>query len=360
MLRQFKYFGVNLEDYFKFHLLTLWFIMKKQSILLAICFIPAILFSSCTRDKNEPMPQSTVSRLYVSNADTDAAVLNTIIFDPADQSVFPTAYSYNSQLPDGNGILFDPFSGTVFQVSRKNRNIRTFTVNTDGTLANKNSFIDEGLTSARELAFDRSRNMLYIASNTDSAIYVYNNANTLSGSVAANKKLKLNGQPWGIHLDGDRLFVVIDQDRVEVQLFESASTLVVGTISPTKKITISGAIRLHGITYSEARDALILTDIADPSSTVDGAVYIIDGANVKFTGTGTVVTPSRVISGINTGLGNPVDVAWDDREGKDLIYIAEKANRKILIFRFTDKGNVAPAVNHTLSTFPEALYIDAR
>ena len=342
------------------HLLPLEFIMKKQSILLAICLIPAILFIKCAKDKNEPMPQSTISRLYVSNADTDAAILNTLIFDPADQATFQEAYAFNSQLPDGNGILFDPFSGTVFQVSRKNKNIRTFTVNTDGTLINKNSFIDEGLTSAREMAFDKSRNMLYVSSNTDSAIYVYTSASTLTGTVTANKKLKLDGQPWGIHLDGDRLFVVIDQDKVEVQLFESASALVVGTISPTKKITVAGARRLHGITYSEERDALILTEIADPSSVVDGAIYIIEEANAKFTVTGAVVTPGRVISGTNTGLVNPVDVAWDDRQGKDLIYIAEKTNKKILVFRYADDGNIIPLINHVLSTSPEALYIDAR
>lgn len=336
--------------------------MKYQNLLLSICFLPAILLSGCTKDKNEPMPQSTVSRLYVSNADTDAAVPNTLIFDPADQSAFKDPYSFNSQLPDANGILFDPFSGTVFQVSRKNKNVRTFTVNTDGTLTNKNSFIDEGLMSARAMAFDRTRKMLYIASSADSAIYVYNDAGTLTGSVTAGKKLKLDGQPWGIHLDNDRLFVVIDQGRAEVQLFEGASSLIVGKITPTKKITVSGATRLHGITYSAGRDVLILTDIAEATSTgfdTDGSIYIIEGANAKFTA-GTAVNPGKTIKGSNTALGNPVDVAWDDRAGKDLIYIAEKASRKILVFKFADIGNATPFVNLSLTSSPEALYLDAR
>lgn len=336
--------------------------MKKQNLLQVICILPLIILSGCTKDDNEPMPQSTVSRLYVSNADTDASVSNTLIYDPADQSKFKEPYKFISLLPDANGIFFDPYSGTVFQVSRKNKNIKTFEVKTDGSLANKNSFIDEGLTSAREMAFNRSLDILYVASNADSAIYVYEKASTLKGTVSASKKLKLNGQPWGIHLDDDRLFVVIDQARAEVQLFEGASALVVGTIIPTKKIIVTGATRLHGITYSPERDVLILTDIGEPvlpGFDADGSVYIIAGANASFTA-GTAVIPSKTIRGINTGLGNPVDVAWDDRTDKDLIYIAEKARRKILVFKFTNNGNVAPALSVDLTTSPEDIYLDAR
>ncbi|MFA6944905.1 MAG: hypothetical protein WC220_03290, partial [Pedobacter sp.] len=292
--------------------------MKARILFLKIFILPLLLLTACVKDENEAMPQSTVSRLYVSNADTDAAVNNTMIFDPADQAKFTEPYKFNSQLPDGNGILFDPYSGVVFQVSRLNKNIRTFKVNTDGSLVNKNSFIHEGLLSAREMAFDRTRDVLYISSNIDSAIYVYNDASTLKGTVMADKKLKLNGQPWGIHLDNNRLFVVIDQARTEVQLFDDASSLLVGPISPTKKITVTGATRLHGITYSSSRDILILTDIAEATAAgfdSDGSIHIITDAAAKFTALGAAILPSKTIKGVLTGLGNPVDVAWDDREG---------------------------------------------
>lgn len=334
--------------------------MKTRILHLAIFLLSSICFSSCTKDENAAMPKSTVSRLYVSNADTDAAVSNTMIFDPANQAELKDPYLFNSQLPDANGILFDPFSGTVFQVSRLNKNIRTFKVNTDGSLTNKNSFIHEGLTSARAMAFDRSRNMLYVSSNADSAIYVYENAGSLTGTVTANKKLKLNGQPWGIHLENNSLFVVIDQARAEVQLFEQASELVVGAITPTKKISIMGAIRLHGITYSSDKDVLILTDIAEATNAgfdSDGSVYVITDASSKFTNSGSIVTPTSTIKGALTGLGNPVDVVWD---GDKLIYIAEKARRKILVFKYADSGNIAPSVIANLTSSPEAIYLDAR
>ncbi len=335
--------------------------MKYPTFLTIVCLLPVLILSACKKDDNEPLPQSTVSRLYVSNADTDAAVMNTMIFDPADSTSLESSYGFDSKLPDANGIFFDPYSGTVFQVSRQEKNIRSFTVNTDGTLVNKSSFIDEGLLSAREIAYDRSRKTLYVSSNIDSAIYVYGGIDTLGGTERATKKLKLNdGQPWGIHLDEDNLFVVLDQQKVEVQLFETASSLQVGIITPTKKITITGATRLHGITYSPERDILILTDIGDASSGADGAIFIIEKAEAKFTAEGAQITPTRTIKGIATGLGNPVDIAFDKREGKELIYVAEKANKKILVFKLADSGNVSPSISGTLKTSPEAIYLDAR
>lgn len=337
--------------------------MKKRIIVEVLCLLPLFILSACTKDDNEPMPQSTVSRLYVSNADTDAAVANTMIFDPADQTAFKVPYKFDSKLPDANGILFNAFSGTVFQVSRKNKNIRTFKVNTDGSLAQANSFVDEGLLSAREMAYDRTRDVLYVSSNIDSAIYVYTKASTLTGTVVAYKKLKLNGQPWGIHLDNNRLFVVIGLARAEVQLFEEISELAVGNISATKKITITGAVRLNGITYSADRNVLLLTDIVEATSTgfdTDGAIYIIKDADAQFAAGGKAVSPSSTIKGLNTLLGNPVDIAWDDRTTKDLIYVAEKAGRKILTFKYADNGNVKPAVIAVLTSSPEAIFLDAR
>ncbi|WP_411274766.1 hypothetical protein [Daejeonella sp.] len=327
-------------------------------------FLPIVaLLCGCTKDDNKPLLQSTVSRLYVSNADTDASVMSTIIFDPADGAKLDIPDKFDTKLPDGNGIVFDPFSGTVFQVSRQAKNIKSFTVKPNGSLTNKASFIDDGLISAREIAFDRVRKTLYVASNTDSSLYVYIGADTIAGTARASKKLKLNGQPWGIHFENGSLFVVIDQDKAQVQLFENASSLVVGTIVPNKTINVIGARRLHGITYSSSRDALILTDIGEATgsgSASDGKVYIIEAALAKFTAMGAAITPTRTISGLATGLGNPVDVAWDSRADKDLIYVAEKANKAIQVFKFGDNGNATPFRTAALSSSPEAIYLDAR
>ncbi|WP_291404140.1 hypothetical protein [Daejeonella sp.] len=337
--------------------------MKKFIYISFTILFTLFIQYSCTVDENEAMPQSSISRLYVSISTIDASVNNTLIFDAANPTTLSEPYKFDSKLPDANGIIFNPYSGTVFQVSRKNKNIRTFKVNTDGSLTNANSFVDEGLLSAREMAYDRNRDVLYLSSNIDSAIYVYTKASTLTGTVSAFKKLKLNGQPWGIHLDNNRLFVVIGLSRNEVQLFENVSELAVGNIVPSKKITINGANNLHGITYSATRDVLLLTDIAISSGggfDSDGVIYKISNVSTQFTASGKVVNPNGIIKGLNTNLGNPVDITWDDREDKNFIYVAEKANRKILIFKYTDVGDVKPLIFSNLENSPEAIFLDAR
>lgn len=337
--------------------------MKKFIyISFAILFVLFIQYS-CTVDENEAMPQSSISRLYVSISSTDASVTNTLIFDSSNPNVFSEPYKFDSKLPDANGIIFNPYSGTVFQVGRKNKNVRTFKVNTDGSLTNANSFVDEGLLSAREMAYDRNRDVLYISSNIDSAIYVYTKASTLTGNVNAFKKLKLNGQPWGMHLDDNRIFVVIGSGRNEIQLFENVSELAVGNISPTKKITIAGANNLHGITYSAKRDVLLLTDVAALTAggfDSDGVIYKINNVSTEFTVGGKTINPTAIIKGVNTSLGNPMDIAWDDRETSDFIYVAEKANRKILVFKYADIGDVKPLGFASLTHGPEAIHLDAR
>jgi hypothetical protein len=89
-------------------------------------------------------------------------------------------------------------------------------------------------------------------------------------------------------------------------------------------------------------------------------MYIIKDADAQFTAVGKAVSPTTTIKGLNTGLGNPVDIAWDDRTTKDLIYVAEKAGRKILTFKYSDNGNAKPSAIAILTSSPEAIFLDAR
>lgn len=340
--------------------------LKKKYLHNAIGLIAvvSIMAIACKKDDSELSQIPTVSRLYVSNADLDTNVANISIFDPADAAGFPEAYNFKSGLPDANGIYFDPTNGIVFQVGRATKTIKSLTVNPDGSLTAKTSFTDANLVSARDIAFDRDSNILYVASNTDSAIYVYRNATTKTGEVTSDKKFKLDGEPWGIHLADNELYVVIDKERVEVQQFNGISALASGPIAPVVRVKIAGATRLHGITYSAALGVMLLTDIGQPETTVptyntDGSIYIIDSLTANFAVSGNI-TPARTITGAATGLGNPVDIAIDDREGKGTIYVAEKANKKILAFRYEDEGNATPLINQDVTATPEAIYVDAR
>lgn len=334
--------------------------VRKQLLLFIPILFLTIVFLSCKKNDNENK-LLTVSRLYISNSDTAKAIANITVFDPADANPFPAPYNYKSLVPDAGGIHFDPFSGTLFQVGRQNKNIKLFNVSLYGILTERSSFVDSSLVGAREISFNRRDSSLYVSSDTLNAIYVYKNPTALSGSsVKPSKIYYLNGQPWGIHLNGDSLLVVMDLDKREIQLYPTASKLDSGKLAVSAStIIINGAIRLHGITYSAKQDLLIVTDIGLEDDPSDGKVYIIEGANAKFLAN-SAITPTRTISGTNTGLGNPVDVGLDERNGKNLVYVADKINKKILVFHVADTGDVAPAAVQTLTASPEAIYVDAR
>jgi hypothetical protein len=327
----------------------------------------ATVFAACKKDDVGPI---SVSRLFVSNADTNPAINNLTTFSPADGVTLGNPKTFNTAAPDGNGIVYDAESNTGFQVSRQNKSIKIFSISNTGDVVVTGSFIDAGLTSGRDAAYDAANKTLYIASNSDNKIFVYANAPSLTGSVAANKVLTLDGQPWGLDFADGKLMVLIDLDRKEIQLPNNINSIATGTVTPNNKITIPSATRLHGLKYDADSDILLVTEIGlaaapaipnptAPAFNADGGIYVIEGAMAKFTANA-AVTPTRTIIGTNTGLGNPVDITFDAREGKKLIYVAEKANKAILVFRLSDNGNVAPASSTTVTTLPESIFVDAR
>ena len=100
---------------------------------------------------------------------------------------------------------------------------------------------------------------------------------------------------------------------------------------------------IHGIRYDQRSDTLILADVGAGGSATDGALMTIEFA---ASADGATDVGKRIAGDLpvdNTGLGNPVDIAFD---GVDL-FVAEKANQTIQVWRnfLTDgrDGNVAPS-----------------
>lgn len=349
--------------------------MKKSTLpFYAILFISSFTFMSCDKDDDNP-PATPVSRLFVSNADTDPATPNLEIYDPADASSFVASVKIASGAKDGNGVVYDDSKNILFQAGRTAKTIYYFNnANSLTTTATPSgSFTDASLSSARDIVYDNTNNTLIVANNSDSTLRIYTNASTATGNVTG-RVVKLSGQPWGLFFDqpNNRLLVLMDLAAMRIEVFNNPSALPAGIATSNSTMNISdrpnaAKSRLHGLTYSSKLDVLIVTEIGEavaplipdpskPAFNADGGIYIIEGAKAKLTAGGNV-TANRVIYGANTMLGNPVDVAFDDRDNKRLIYIAEKANKKILIFKLTDSGNVAPTTSTTVTTAPEAVYL---
>lgn len=337
--------------------------------------LAAILFIvSC---KKENTPAEPASRLYVSAADTDPAVANLFLYDPADVTSPTITATINNNAKDGNGVIVTG-NDQLFQLSRQNKTVHFYT--TASALNNSSvaarTFTDATLTSGRELAYDNQRDILYIANNTDSSIRMYSNASTLSGNVTG-KKFKIAGQPWGIFYDaaGNNLLVLMDLAAMRIDIFSNPSGLAEGIVTASRTLNITnrpnGALsRLHGITYSASSDMLLVTEIGEaaapsvpnltkPAFNADGGIYIIKGAAAKIAAGGNV-TADAVIYGSNTMLGNPVDIAIDDRNAKGIIYVAEKANKRILAFKVTDANNASPTINVSTTYSPEAIDLFVR
>jgi len=292
-------------------------------------------------------------KLYASNTANPGVA----VFSMAFSNWVTAPQMIASGQADGNGIAYDESNGYVIQLSRADRSVKVF--DDMGNLVTQ--FTDPAITSGREIALDKVNNVLYVASNSDSKILAYDNPYMMSGTVSASRTLNLNGQPWGITYDpaGDRLFVAKDLTDA-FQVYNNPASLD-GTVMPDSEISIVGATRTHGITYSPILDVLVVTEIGAASGgafNTDGGYYLFGGVSGAIASGATSITPTRSVIGANTKMGNPVDVAIDDRDGGHYIYIAEKTNGgSLLIFDAAAMGDVAPNL-FVRYAVPEDIYLD--
>jgi hypothetical protein len=180
-----------------------------------------------------------------------------------------------------------------------------------------------------------------------------------SGDAAPLATLNTAAAPWDSDYDplNDTLYVALTNGSVEAYDNFSRDLGVGGpsrTIDPaiggTDVATASGnPSNIHGIRYDQRSDTLILSDVGSGASSTDGALMTIEFA---ASADGVTDVGKRIAGALpvdNTGLGNPVDIAFD---GVDL-FVAEKANQTIQVWRnfLTDgrDGNVAPSASVDVS-----------
>ena len=156
----------------------------------------------------------------------------------------------------------------------------------------------------------------------------------------------VNFKIWGIHLDGDTLYAVADLTS-DLVIFENFFANTDGAITATKRVTIEGLVRTHGITYSNRSNTMVLTDVGSAASASDGGLILIKGFTDVLANTpnmGTIAMNKQIrIYGAATSLGNPVDVAYDNFT--KTIFVAERLNGggKLLTFDLPQtNGNYAP------------------
>ena len=304
-----------------------------------------ILFASCDNsDSNSASAEATL----VTSSNTTGKVSYVDLLSPN-----AIAKSFTIASIDAEGISYDSDTDAVIVASRTNNRLETysglkasFNAGTDNLSATLTSLTGD-FTNARETAV--SGDMIVV---TQDQLAINGNMNKLlvykkaSNGFTLVKTFNTDFKLWGIHMVGDDLYAVVDLTG-DIVMFKDFMSKAPGMITATKRVTIAGLTRTHGITYSAADDVMILTDVADAASATDGGLVLIKNFSSVFASTaasGTIALSNQVrIYGPNSKLGNPVDVAYDSVT--NYIYVAERLNAggQVLTYSYPmASGDFAP------------------
>ncbi|MDR5589889.1 hypothetical protein [Christiangramia sp. SM2212] len=284
------------------------------------------------------------AELYVTNNENGNISLYSVTGD--------SLVTFTTSATAAEGIYYDAANDVVVQASRSDMrldaysDISTLMEDTDVTAAYSSS---ADLESPRELAVNGSTYV--VSDNGSNKFYEYTsdgNGFTLMNTVEVPFPV------WGITFKGEDLYAVVDSSSDLAVFYDFEANVMDGMMNPSKRVTIEGIVRTHGLTYDGTDDVMIMTDIGDAENTTDdGAFHVIDDFSTKFDALsdGDVLTVDMQtrIAGASTMLGNPIDVAYDSEE--DAIYISEIGNGKVLGFTgFGDGGDIAPTYSQDLTS----------
>ncbi len=326
--------------------------MKR--ILLSISAF-ALVLSSCSDEEGTlmPTPTTTTELKLVTTSNTTGKVSYSNLLEST-----TTAKSLTINGLDADGAYFDSEKDELILASRTNntlqlyKGLNTSVANNTDVLLLQSSTGNTDFNNPREIAV--SGNKVIVTQDQNAAngnvnkFIVYQKTN--AGFTLLNT-YTLNFKVWGIHIEGTTLYAVADLSS-DLLVFENFYSNPTGSISPTKRVTIEGLVRTHGITFSAADNRMILTDVGSAASDSDGGIIVINDFSSKIAATanlGTIAMTNQVrIYGASSTLGNPVDVAYDS--ASNYIYIAERLNAggKVLTFALpTATGDVSPLNSRT-------------
>ncbi|MDC6387104.1 hypothetical protein PP182_00305 [Maribacter sp. PR1] len=352
--------------------------MKKQflnKLFYSLFFIGVITFVSCSDDDNlEPDPMPTCSDGIMNGDETGVDCGGSC--EPCDDGMVVLGRRtelFVTNNMDGNiskysitgdslvtlvtpstaaeGIYYDAASDVAVQASRSELKLEAYSdISTliSGTSVSPASMGTADLESPRELAVNGSS---YIVSdNGSNRFFIYENNG--SGFTLSNT-VEIPFSVWGITFKGDDLYAVVDNTGDLAVFYDFLANVTDGILRPSKRVTIEGIVRTHGLTYSGSDDVMVLTDIGDAANTADdGGFHVISDFSSKFDllsdGELLPVEMQTRVAGPSTLMGNPIDVAYDSEE--NAVYISEVGNGKVLGFTSIGTGgDLTPSYDKDLT-----------
>ena len=254
---------------------------------------------------------SITDRLYVANQGGNSI----LIFRAAstangNTAPIATIGGNNTGLSSPVGIALDNTRNILYVANGTSILIYANVSNLVGTVntAPAQSFIT-GLT-IKGIAVDATNNILYVADATDNQVAIYQSANAQGGVGFANGTIvgvdtTLN-QPSGVAIDSAGRLLVSSPGGPNITAFPNP-TLANGDVLPAAVITGNNTTLSSPL------------QMATSSSITNGVLFVADNqANVVqiytpiSTVTGTVnLAPARQLSGATTTLSNPIGIALD-------------------------------------------------
>lgn len=250
------------------------------------------------------------------------------------------------------GIYYDASGDLLVQANRSDNQLDAYNgtssvMNDMSLTADFSSSAD--LESPREIAVNG--NMYVVADNGSNRFYVYNRSGS---SFTLMNTVDVPFMVWGVAFKGDDLYAVVDASSDLAVYYDFPSNVMDGTMYPSKRVTIEGIVRTHGLVYDGTDDVMIMTDIGDAANTTDdGGFHVIDNFSAKFDalsdGEMLSVGMQTRVAGASTMMGNPIDVAYDSEE--DAVYISDIGTGKVLGFtNIGSGGNLSPTFSKDLTS----------
>lgn len=268
---------------------------------------------------------------------------------------------------DADGAYFNSETDELMLASRTNNTLQLYKGLNNSVINNTDNLLLQSSTgnidfnNPREIAVSGDKIIVTQDQNTANGntnkLVVYQKTST--GFTLLNS-YTVNFKTWGIHIDGNTLYAVADLAS-DLLIFENFFSNSDGNIIPTKRVTIEGLVRTHGITFSAADNRMVLTDVGSATSATDGGIIVINDFSTKIAATpnmGTITMANQVrVYGPNSTLGNPVDVAYDSVTNN--IYIAERLNAggTVLTFSLPTTSSDATPLNTRLEAGVSSVYL---
>ena len=362
--------------------------MSKISPIYYVFAVLAIIlgFYACERDDAEPdLEMRKFTRLYVSFEEytptKNPPDTNIRVIYPADSSVFSFNGRHVSQVQGGGPMYFEPRLNAIFQASvnragTNDTSIAVLNMGSSGSLNNVGLAKSRYYTNVRGMVYHHRTNVLFIVNGagSDAGVYVMERPRYANRESQPVKKLRNSSLAmWGAAYQNEKLFTAKTSSTTDspagIYVFEGIANKEVnpqdsiGRLEPTHLLEIDGASNLRGLFYDTVKNVMAVAQMGEPGTAGSGRILIFE--NFSDLLAEQTITPTRVITGAKTGLVSPVDVVIDTREEGVYLYVADRTERKISRFRYTDDGDVEPDKVIDTSTLkdgrtPVSLTLDTR